>query len=145
MGELKIYRGWLLYDELPEGWLIDKTAGSPVCGYEFCTNGKNIITGLQKRALVRTRKAQSEISFTIPCTPCTPPNKPQKKRKTPCHAIDANDVRTVNELARQQFKLKLLIDMRADLMICEIEGWDKMEYINELKLLINSFASQPLS
>lgn len=25
-----------------------------------------------------------------------------------------------------------------DLMVCEIEGWDKKEYINELKKMLNS-------
>lgn len=33
---------------------------------------------------------------------------------------------------------KLLNDVVVDLTICEIEGWDKTEYINELKELILS-------
>lgn len=35
-----------------------------------------------------------------------------------------------NQLARHIFICKLLSELRIDLMICEIEGWDKMEYIN---------------
>ena len=36
----------------------------------------------------------------------------------------------INRLAREQMKLKLLQDIRVDLMICEIEGYDKKQYIN---------------
>ena len=53
--------------------------------------------------------------------------------------IDTNCASSLNRLAREQMKLKLLEDIRMDLIICEIEGWDKMEYINELNELVNSF------
>ena len=52
---------------------------------------------------------------------------------------DTNCAPSLNRLAREQMKLKLLEDIRMDLIICEIEGWDKMEYINELNELVNSF------
>lgn len=52
---------------------------------------------------------------------------------------DTNCAPSLNRLAREQMKLKLLADIRTDLIVCEIEGWDKMEYLNELKELINSF------
>lgn len=52
---------------------------------------------------------------------------------------DTNCAPSINRLAREQMKLKLLADIRTDLIICEIEGWDKMEYINELNELVNSF------
>lgn len=45
----------------------------------------------------------------------------------------------LNKLAREQMKLKLLKDITMDLQICEIEWFDKMEYINDLSNLINSF------
>ena len=48
---MKKYKDWELLESLPEGWKIDKTAGSPLCGYEFCTNGKSVLNS-QKRALV---------------------------------------------------------------------------------------------
>lgn len=47
-----------------------------------------------------------------------------------------------NRLAREKMKLKLMQDIRTDLMVCEIEGWDKMEYLNELKELIDGFFKQ---
>ena len=52
---------------------------------------------------------------------------------------DTNCASSLNRLAREQMKLKLLADIRMDLIVCEIEGWDKMEYINELNELVNSF------
>ena len=53
--------------------------------------------------------------------------------------IDTNCAPSLNRLAREQMKLRLLQDIRTDMMVCEIEGWDKAEYLNELKELINSF------
>lgn len=41
--------------------------------------------------------------------------------------------KTVNDLARLKFKEQLLKEIMFDLMVCEIENWDKKEYINELK------------
>ena len=44
--------------------------------------------------------------------------------------------RTFNLLAREKMKLRLLADIRADLMVCELEGWDKLEYLDELLALV---------
>jgi hypothetical protein len=33
----------------------------------------------------------------------------------------------------------MLADINMDLMICEIENWDKKEYIKQLQNLINNF------
>jgi hypothetical protein len=44
----------------------------------------------------------------------------------------------VNKLAREQLKLKILNDVTIDLAICDIEGWDKKEYILELQELLAS-------
>ena len=56
--------------------------------------------------------------------------------------IDTNCAPSLNRLAREQMKLKLMQDIRTDLMICEIEGWNQMEYLNELKELIDGFFKQ---
>lgn len=50
--------------------------------------------------------------------------------------------KALNDLARHQLILKLLQDIRTDMMICELEGWDKMEFINMLKEIINSFGKK---
>lgn len=52
---MKKYKSWELLNEIPEGWRIDKTAGSPLCGYEFCTDCKSILNG-GKRALVKIKR-----------------------------------------------------------------------------------------
>lgn len=46
--------------------------------------------------------------------------------------------RALNKLCREQMKYKLLKDILADLTVCDIEGWDKLEYLKELKLLIDA-------
>ena len=56
--------------------------------------------------------------------------------------IDTQEkVDAINRLAREQMKLKLLQDIRVDLMICEIEGYDKKQYINELRDIIDTIAA----
>lgn len=45
----------------------------------------------------------------------------------------------LNRLAREQIKTKLLADIRTDLMICELEGWNRTEYLTELHHLIAHF------
>jgi hypothetical protein len=42
-----------------------------------------------------------------------------------------------NRFARETMKYRLLRDIRVDLQICELEGWNKTEYLNELKEMIN--------
>ncbi len=53
------YKHWDLMDSLPDGWTIDKHAGSPLAGYSFATNGSLLRGG--KRALVRVAPAQIPI------------------------------------------------------------------------------------
>ncbi|MBQ1574140.1 MAG: hypothetical protein IIZ78_23700 [Clostridiales bacterium] len=42
-----------------------------------------------------------------------------------------------NRFARETMKYRLLRDIRVDLQICELEGWNKTEYLDELKEMIN--------
>lgn len=39
----------------------------------------------------------------------------------------------LNRLAREQFKQKMLADILVDLQVCELEGINTEEYIEELK------------
>lgn len=48
----------------------------------------------------------------------------------------------LNQLAREQMKHKLLTDILIDLTICEVEGWDKTEYLKDLHKLIDSLTPQ---
>lgn len=51
---------------------------------------------------------------------------------------DKEKALALNRLAREQMKLKLLKDIQFDLAVCEIEGWDKLEYLHEIRALIDS-------
>ena len=131
------YKGWPCYEEIPDGWHIDKTAGSPLHGYEFIINGSPLKGG--KRALARVYKDALRV-----CTQTPEPEKNDEKKdkeSKPVQIIDENYTRTVNDLARKKFEQKLLADIRVDLMVCEIEGWNKLEYLEELKNLINGLGS----
>jgi hypothetical protein len=131
------YKDWRLFDDMPTGWKLDKTCGSPLTGYQFINNGKSIFNG-GKRALLRIRQAP-QVLLDAPDNPilrATISAAPIEKIDEPYPA------KTVNELARQRFKMKLLSDIRCDLMVCELEGWGKMEYINEIRRLINNIGSQ---
>ena len=69
------YRWWDIVEELPEGWLIDKTAGSPAPNTVFITNGKSVFNG-QKRASLKV-EAKRDIN--------TPKNEIVKN-----HFVEAN-------------------------------------------------------
>lgn len=125
---------WAVLDEIPDGWAVDKTAGSPLPCSVFITNGKSVLYG-QKRAILRIQK---------------PDAQPEKKEfEAP---INLNPIekefdfvfpsKTVNDLARKKFQEQILKEIMFDLMVCEIEGWDKMEYILELKKLLNGISTQ---
>ena len=119
---------------MPEGFYIDKNAGSPLNGYVFIINGSPLKGG--RRALLRTNPEALRV--------CTPPcivEKPEKqKESSQKQIVDMNYCKTVNDLARKKFELRLLADIQLDLMVCEIEGWDQKEYIKELCVLINGMA-----
>lgn len=129
---------WPVYDTLPPGWVIDRTAGSPMYGHAFITNGKSLLNG-QKRALMPVcREAMPESP--IPVQPSPAPQKPEPptgKRLDPT-VSDPAYPRTANDLARAQFKHRMLADIRFDLAVCEIEGWNKLEYIAELVALLRT-------
>lgn len=50
--------------------------------------------------------------------------------------------KALNDLARHQQITRLEADILSDMQVCDIEGWDKMEYIRMLQDLLNSFGGQ---
>ena len=132
-GSTSKYRDWDILEDLPEGWVIDKYAGSPAPNTVFITNGKSVLNG-QKRALLRV-EAKRDINISkneIVKNNFVDTNKKVEKTEIPIFPA-----KTVNDLARLKFKEQLLKEIMFDLMVCEIENWDKKEYINELKKLLN--------
>ena len=47
-----------------------------------------------------------------------------------------------NRFARETMKYRLLRDIRVDLQICELEGWSKTEYLDELKEMLNQLGEK---
>lgn len=50
--------------------------------------------------------------------------------------------KALNRLAREKMKYRLLADISLDLVICDMEGWDKLEYLAELKEMINTLGGE---
>ena len=133
----KEYNGWPLLDVMPDGWAVDNTAGTPLSGYIFITNRKSVLNG-QLRALLRVRTANEEVSKDHSFSNKRPINNQNDTPKPTDNAIDQHYAVTVNKLAREKFKQRILEDILVDLQICEIEGWSKSEYLNEMKQLIGN-------
>ena len=70
-------------------------------------------------------------------TQCAAKPSPQ----SPWTTYAPESARSVQELARARAKQQLLTDIRMDMTICEIEGWDKKEYLSELRDMINQLGT----
>ena len=46
---------------------------------------------------------------------------------------------TLNKLAREQMKLRLMQDIRVDIEVCKLEGINYKDYLLELKDMIDGF------
>jgi hypothetical protein len=88
---------WEVLEEIPDGWVEDKTAGAPGSGMVFITNGKSILNG-RKRALLKIKnlkkedstQKKKEIDFSL----FVDGNKPNRQ------GIDEDYRKTFNALAR---------------------------------------------
>lgn len=48
--------------------------------------------------------------------------------------------KALNRYAREQMKKRILTDIKADMMVCEINGWDKLEYLRELSEMFSDLS-----
>ena len=136
------YKDWDLFDTMPQGWSFCKTAGSPLHGYEFASNGLSVLNG-GKRALVRVIHPQIGLDlFSNAPTIQQKDSKQQDAEKPKPIQDDPAIAKTVNDLARARFKHKLLTDILVDISICEIEGWSKLDYIKELQDMLNEIGEK---
>lgn len=55
---------------------------------------------------------------------------------------DKEGPKVFNRLAREQMKHRLLTDILADMQVCELEGWDKLEYLNELREMLDGLGKE---
>ena len=127
---METYNGWHIYTEIPDGWWVDKSVGAPIANHEFIVNGSPLKGG--KRALLK-----------LPSRAPIEPNYERVEVNQPAEKVIAemhkDAPKMMNRLAREKMKERLLKDIRADLIVCELEGWDKREYLNDLIELINHF------
>jgi hypothetical protein len=102
---------WPLFDSLPCGFIFDKATGSPKTGYCFATNGVSIIKG-GKRILVRVSGEQSTLITGASKKESDAvqkiANTSAALKKSDWKSFNRNCAKTVNDLARSQFKLRLL-------------------------------------
>ena len=52
---------------------------------------------------------------------------------------DSRTPKALNDLARHKMITRIEADILADMQVCQIEGWDKTEYIRMLYELVNHF------
>lgn len=57
------FRYWDVVDQIPDGWSVDKTAGSPLPRSVFVTNGKSVISGKQERKILIVSKISCDSSL----------------------------------------------------------------------------------
>lgn len=124
-----------MYEELPDGWAIDKRWGSPVAGWVPIWDGMSPLRGGKKGLLRQPRPEQ----VPEPDTPrLRAPISATAEPKPIISPAEQREVaHTVNQLAREKFKLKLMQEIAFDLTVCKIEGWDSTQYVTELKRLID--------
>ena len=96
------YNGWTVYETMPDGFWIDKNAGSPLTGCEFIINGSLLKGG--KRALLRVHPHALREGMHPSCE--RRKTEPEKEKK-PVQIIDENYCKTVNELARKKFEMRI--------------------------------------
>ena len=56
--------------------------------------------------------------------------------------LDKETKRAMQLVAREEMKHRIYADILVDMMVCDIEGWDKMEYIKELQDMLNGLTKK---
>ena len=50
--------------------------------------------------------------------------------------------KALNDLARHQLIVRILQEIEFDLMICEIEGWDKRKFIRQIQSAVDKITKE---
>ena len=56
--------------------------------------------------------------------------------------LDKETRRAMQRVSREEMKLRIYADILVDMMICDIEGWDKIEYVRELQDMLNNLTQK---
>jgi hypothetical protein len=126
------------FNEMPEGWKVDCTFGSPLTGYIPICNGKSLLNGGEKGLLRRKEEMMSEVVNRIKIVASqTVAAKRKLTKEEMVHAAFLTQ-----RLSREKFKEYLLQEILFDMSVCKIESWPINQYPNELKELIDSIVKK---
>ena len=50
--------------------------------------------------------------------------------------------KALNDLARHQLIVRILQEIEFDLMVCEIEGWDKRKFIRQIQSAVDKITKE---
>lgn len=56
--------------------------------------------------------------------------------------LDKETRRAMQRVSREEMKLRIYADILVDMMICDIEGWDKIEYVRELQDMLSNLTNK---
>ena len=114
--------------------------------WEDCIPGKSEMYKLsasQKPELITFQNDDFEKDLI---THCTYSEQPEPGTEITCNLFAEGDtpenIRAFNVAAREEMKLKLLKDIMFDMQVCQIEGWDPLEFIRDLRGMLNSFTPE---
>ena len=136
-----------VFDEIPAGWGVIKGTLTAPCGYEFINNRKSRFSHEYQQGLVKCvsepQKAPEEIVLSSSSDKSASSSifTPDETEKGfgGCFSDEPELPGKLNQLAREETKLRLLRDIAADIVVCKMEGWDYKCYLHELKAEIERF------
>lgn len=115
-----------MLEELPEGWRILEGTQTEPPGWRWADNGGSRFKPGYEHALVRWDGPAKEPPPRPPFpAPAAAKGKPKPK---PGWTYGQGEASAVQTLARHQAIERLLSDIRFDMQVCAIEGWDPREY-----------------
>ena len=101
------YRDWNILETLPDGWVIDNTAGSPAPNTVFITNGKSYWNG-QKRALLRVSVKRDVFIPKNEIKQVVAKNETTEEIPFPAKTVNSIDVK--NKKKGNDYKQRSLFD-----------------------------------
>lgn len=133
-----------IYQEIPSGWKLLRGATTAPVGYELICNGESRFSPDYKIALVKGRPQESQkeaVEASLSTVMLKPMYKKERDTKINdvCFSDEPGISQKLNQLAREQMKLRLLKDIEADITVCKLEGWEYRDYLRELQGEIQRF------
>lgn len=133
-----------VFDEIPPGWSILHGATTAPCGYKLISNGESRFNpqyqiGLVKCKLSASKVPETPILAASDIKAVSPTLSKTEKQSGVCFSDKPELPKRLNQLAREETKLRLLRDIAADITVCQLEGWEYKDYLHELQETIQQF------